>query len=206
MKNIWKGSIEKSTNLLVTSCDSNDNYLYITSDEKIIDTNCYVINVVGDNDEKRYVFKPILVNDDIVRKEKLVTYPNGGWCEKIILTTDPKLIADGVQAICDDFLFWYKYCPGCEFVKIKSEIKSFDKNGFCISNAIFEDDSTKNIYYPIPCNEENESGEVSYLSWLNEDGSPSKYKFNSIEEIDEFQLMEAKNMNWKLVKITEINY
>jgi hypothetical protein len=37
---------------------------------------------------------------------------------KIILTTDPNLIADGVQAIDDEFLEWFVKNPSCEFVKI----------------------------------------------------------------------------------------
>ena len=39
---------------------------------------------------------------------------------KIILTTDPDLIADGVQAIDDEFLYWFIKNPGCEFVETES--------------------------------------------------------------------------------------
>jgi hypothetical protein len=38
---------------------------------------------------------------------------------KIILTTDPYLIKDGVQAIDDEFLEWFVNNPSCEFVKTK---------------------------------------------------------------------------------------
>lgn len=37
---------------------------------------------------------------------------------KIILTTDPTLIADGVQAIDDEFLKWFVKNPTCEFVEV----------------------------------------------------------------------------------------
>ncbi len=37
---------------------------------------------------------------------------------KIILTTDPTLIADGVQAIDNDFLEWFIKNPTCEFVEV----------------------------------------------------------------------------------------
>ena len=37
--------------------------------------------------------------------------------KKIILTTDPDLIKDGVQAIDDDFLEWFVKNPSCEEVK-----------------------------------------------------------------------------------------
>jgi hypothetical protein len=37
--------------------------------------------------------------------------------KKIILTTDPDLIKDGVQAIDDEFLEWFVKNPSCEFVE-----------------------------------------------------------------------------------------
>ena len=40
--------------------------------------------------------------------------------KKIVLTTDPILIADGVQAIDDKFLEWFVKNPTCEKVKIES--------------------------------------------------------------------------------------
>jgi hypothetical protein len=39
--------------------------------------------------------------------------------KKIILTTDQDLIADGVQAIDDEFLEWFVKNPSCEFVEIR---------------------------------------------------------------------------------------
>jgi len=38
--------------------------------------------------------------------------------KKIILTTDQDLIADGVQAIDDEFLEWFVKNPSCEFVHV----------------------------------------------------------------------------------------
>ncbi len=93
-------------------------HIYITSTDEITDCNCYVINVIGGEDTKRYVFKPIEVTEDYVRKVPLHTFPSGGWCEKIILTTDPDLIKDGVQSIDDEFLNWFVQNPSCEFVKV----------------------------------------------------------------------------------------
>jgi len=92
--------------------------IYITSDEEITNCDCYVINVVGEI-SRRTVFKPIKVTEDIVRKEPLITYPNGGWCKKIILTTDQDLIKNGVQDIDDDFLEWFVKNPSCEEVEIR---------------------------------------------------------------------------------------
>jgi hypothetical protein len=42
-----------------------------------------------------------------------------GLCKKIILTTDPDLIKDGVQAIDDEFLEWFVKNPSCEEVDVK---------------------------------------------------------------------------------------
>ena len=44
---------------------------------------------------------------------------------KIILTTDTDLIADGIQAIDDEFLEWFMKNPSCEFVET-DESKYFD--------------------------------------------------------------------------------
>jgi hypothetical protein len=42
----------------------------------------------------------------------------GDEFKKIILTTDQDLIADGVQAIDDEFLEWFVENPSCEWVEV----------------------------------------------------------------------------------------
>jgi hypothetical protein len=42
--------------------------------------------------------------------------------EKIILTTDPDLIKDGVQAIDDEFLEWFVKNPSCEWVELEVDL------------------------------------------------------------------------------------
>ncbi len=42
-------------------------------------------------------------------------------CKLVIMTTDPDLIADGVQAIDDEFLQWFVKNPSCEEVETKVE-------------------------------------------------------------------------------------
>jgi hypothetical protein len=42
-------------------------------------------------------------------------------CKKIILTTDQNLIADGVQAIDNEFLQWFSENPSCEEVEVEEE-------------------------------------------------------------------------------------
>jgi hypothetical protein len=46
-----------------------------------------------------------------------------GKYKKIILTTDSQLIADGVQAIDDNFLEWFVKNPSCEEVEVKIKTK-----------------------------------------------------------------------------------
>ncbi len=48
-------------------------------------------------------------------------YFNKNVCKKIILTTDLDLIADGVQAIDNEFLKWFVKNPSCEEVEVKFE-------------------------------------------------------------------------------------
>jgi hypothetical protein len=43
----------------------------------------------------------------------------------IILTTDPTLIADGVQSIDDEFLKWFVKHTTCEFVEVKKKLVEF---------------------------------------------------------------------------------
>jgi len=58
----------------------------------------------------------------------------GNWTTgrvvKIILTTAPTLIADGVQAIDDEFLEWFVKNPSCEFVEVEIDYSMADMNSF----------------------------------------------------------------------------
>jgi hypothetical protein len=89
-----------------TECFRNYN-IYITSDEEIKE---------GDKGwllENNGITKNISQYD--CTKGLGGIYPTD---KKIILTTDKELIADGVQAIDDDFLEWFVKNPSCEFVKV----------------------------------------------------------------------------------------
>jgi hypothetical protein len=76
-------------------------HIYITSDE--LTKECYMYDIDGD------VGKAI--GSDMKEFE---------GNKKIILTTDLDLIADGVQAIPDDFLEWFVKNPSCEEVKVNN--------------------------------------------------------------------------------------
>ena len=82
--------------------------IYITSDEEIKEV------------EKGW----LLENNSITKNVCEFDCSNGlggiySTDKKIILTTDPDLIADGVQAIDDEFLEWFVKNPTCEFVNVK---------------------------------------------------------------------------------------
>ena len=76
--------------------------IYITSDEEI-----------GEGDWCLNANK-----DTIYKKDK---YPMDISWDKIILSTDPTLITDGVQTIDDEFLKWFVKNPNCEFVEVKEK-------------------------------------------------------------------------------------
>jgi hypothetical protein len=98
--------------------------LFITSDEEIKEGD------FGYDFEQGIVFKCDIVAPYIVCKDsskhislldnKLRRSFEVEDCKKIILTTDTKLIEDGVQAIDDTFLEWFVNNPSCEEVKIES--------------------------------------------------------------------------------------
>ena len=88
-------------------------YIYITSDEEIKE------GFVTDGES---VFKVISNNFNTVRlhdKHNNLIKLHESRLSKIILTTDPDLIADGVQPIDDEFLEWFVKNPSCEFVEVE---------------------------------------------------------------------------------------
>jgi hypothetical protein len=74
--------------------------IYITSDEEIKEGDYVIWNDKVYKDSKRSFIG--------------VDYSQ---CKKIILTTDPDLIKDGIQPIDDDFLEWFVKNPSCHNVK-----------------------------------------------------------------------------------------
>jgi hypothetical protein len=75
--------------------------IYITSDEEAKDGDWCI---VGNGVDK--------LNTQFTSKEEI----NAIW-KKIILTTDQDLIADGVEAIDDEFLEWFVKNPSCEYIQ-----------------------------------------------------------------------------------------
>jgi hypothetical protein len=78
--------------------------IYITSDDKIKMGDWYIIEFNGTKITK------------CTSEQELISIEGRNDCQKIILTTNPVLISNGVQAIDDEFLEWFIKNPSCEFV------------------------------------------------------------------------------------------
>jgi hypothetical protein len=86
---------------------------------------CYNIYITSDEEIKEGYYYDLTHN--IVMKS--IFYQSSDKnCKKIILTTDQDLIADGVQAIDDEFLKWFVKNPSCEEVKT-IKVPYFDESG-----------------------------------------------------------------------------
>jgi hypothetical protein len=91
--------------------------IYITSDEEIKEGDWFY-NIISLKPEP---FKACENGDGYVNCSKYSHYRID--CKKIILTTDQDLIADGVQAIDDEFLLWFIKNSSCE------EVQFYELNG-----------------------------------------------------------------------------
>jgi hypothetical protein len=126
------GDLCLANGLLPQTNRSNNQHIYIISDEEIREGDYWIyicpINGLdyGDNNN------PIVKNNlppivELLQKyipdwfEKLHDKKN---YKKIILTTDPDLVKDGVQAIDDEFLEWFIKNPSCEEVEVEIETAS----------------------------------------------------------------------------------
>jgi hypothetical protein len=110
--------------------------IYITSDEEIGEGDWYLDTTVN------VIFK----NDKL--------FLNGTGYKKIILSTNQELIADGVQAIDDEFLLWFVKNPACEFVDVKTRELSWGKRKYNDYKIIIPLPTAKELFYKML--EENE--------------------------------------------------
>ena len=85
-------------------------HIYITSDEEIKEGDWFIGNING----IIKAYKHNLVGGFLPE-----LYPED---KKIILTDNPDLIADGVQAIDNEFLEWFVKNPSCESVEVDSKM------------------------------------------------------------------------------------
>jgi hypothetical protein len=111
MKNIHILPTDKPSRLCING--RNQMHIYITNDEKPKEGDWCI-------DNRNALNKIINVSTN-----GYLMFENGNSikhnnCKKIILTTDPYLIKDGVQAIDDEFLQWFVKNPSCEEVEVET--------------------------------------------------------------------------------------
>jgi hypothetical protein len=118
MKNIHVLPTEKPSRLMIDTIE-NKLYLQPILHKKTINVLPQHIYITSDEEIKEGDW--LLIIDDFetyVYKHKGDNLPTT-YHKKIILTTDQDLIADGVQAIDDEFLEWFVNNPSCESVEVK---------------------------------------------------------------------------------------
>jgi hypothetical protein len=119
MENIHLTSTNKPSILIF---DREENRLLPLQDEPVFMEHQDLVenqNIHITNDE--YIGLSYYLDGNLVRKgvvdDKEYWEVRKGY-KKIILTTDPQLIADGIQAIDEEFLQWFVKNPTCKVVKI----------------------------------------------------------------------------------------
>ena len=96
--------------------------IYITSDEEIKEGDWFYLDMSHSNTLPDEIHQ--MGNDKWSKTGGIHFCEGNTWvdsCKKIILTTDPDLIKDGVQAIDNDFLEWFVKNPSCEEVEVEKE-------------------------------------------------------------------------------------
>jgi hypothetical protein len=102
--------------------------LYITSEEEIKE-NYWFLDITDNTLWKNQV------NEGMSK----TLFPE---CKKIILTTDQKLIDDGVQEIDEYFLKWFVKNPSCEFVEVNKKLVEFPLTFKMMYKIIIPQDET----------------------------------------------------------------
>lgn len=104
----------------MTSSDYTYQYLYITANNEDIKKKDWIIS-----------------RGKLIRSSKSYC-ANNEYGRKIILTTDPNLIIDGIQSINDEFLVWFVNNSSCEEVKVSHELNINGKNGLDRARFIYK--------------------------------------------------------------------
>ena len=139
-------------------------HIYITSDEEIKEGDWFY-NIISLKPEP---FKACENGDGYVNCSKYSHYRID--CKKIILTTDPDLIKDGVQAIDNEFLEWFVKNPSCESVEVFHQLHKDEP----LYKIIIPQEEPKQIKcycgHTITCDCEplqETLEEASHTAWLN---------------------------------------
>jgi hypothetical protein len=152
--------------------------IYITSDEEIKEGDWFIT-------DKNTICKCVRVDWKYAYSIEAGSRSKNN-CKKIILTTDQDLIADGIQAIDDEFLEWFVKNPSCEFVEVKKQYITplGDVVDFCYDNErlnykiIIPQEEPKQELEKELFELEQELDIPSHLRWHN-----SKPKQETVEEI-----------------------
>jgi hypothetical protein len=105
-----------SMDWFISSAGYKPKHIYITSDEDLILGGFHFNSKYGDEPQK---------TDQRDIESRKYWEEEYYYISKIILTTDPTLIADGVQSIDDEFLKWFVKNPSCEFVEVNKKLVEF---------------------------------------------------------------------------------
>jgi len=138
-------------------------HIYITSDEEIKEGDWCIYN--------NKVFKIGRGDNELFHLSK-----------KIILTTDPELINDGVQAIDDEFLEWFVKNPSCERVVVNQEFNP--KN---IEETLEEaaENFSKNHSIYDSAKDDTEYGFINGAKWQQEQYTiEEQHVGHTIDELD----------------------
>jgi hypothetical protein len=92
-------------------------HISITSDEKIKEGDWVLFKAYNETTE---IVRVTTISNNAFTSKQGFGY-GLEYCKKIILTTDPDLIKEGVQAIDDEFLEWFVKNPSCEEVEVEKE-------------------------------------------------------------------------------------
>ena len=130
MKNIHLIPTDKPSRLSINTCFGNILELWdvidipkIKQDACIQDYNIYITNSEDIKEgwyfnTSKAINKAVFIKNEDVKNLKTIYGEKVSHLEKIILTTDTKLIEDGVQEVEDEFLEWFVKNPSCEYVEI----------------------------------------------------------------------------------------
>ncbi len=170
-------------------------HIYITSDEEIQEGDWILYGA------NQIVKIEIQINKN---SEHFKIYGIGAR-RRIILTTDPTLIADGVQSIEDDFLEWFVKNSSCDFVEVVKE--GYKKNSMI-------DEATSYRYKIIIPQEEpkhactcgvcNECEEQETVQILNE-AKENALKQSTLEEAAEKRIPTGTHI-WELTETRRCDF
>lgn len=162
--------------------------IYIISDKEIKNSDWVLFTL---NDVTEIIKVTTIVNNAFDSKEG---FGYGlEYCKKIILTDNPDLIKDGIQAIDDKFLEWFVKSTSCRYVKTTWHTTSIDKR---VYNIVIPQEESKilaelDAYYRNGIGKkEDEDLRIKFPA--NIEGSEEFNKANEQETLEEAAYQDCK--------------